>query len=123
MGKRKHRDEEESHAETRPKKRRKKSHKNRRSSKKKVSKKHRSSGRRKTGSKKRRRADAGIGGRRGGIPVEGLAGAGTSGRYPGPAKTIEQLVTRTWRPDPNQNLNTADVIHFSMRVRKGQIIR
>lgn len=57
------------------------------------------------------------------IPVEGLAGGSLSGRYPGPAKPIEQFVTKSWRPKANQDLNKADTIHFSMTVRKGQIIR
>ena len=133
--KRKRRNDEDAaelHREGRPKKRRKKSSKKRSKSKKKkrsaTVKKHRSSGgvsktskRRKGG---RRRGTATGEARRGTIPVEGLIGSGTSGgRYPGPAKSIEQFVTRTWRPDPNQDLNKADIIHFSMRVRKGQIIR
>jgi len=57
------------------------------------------------------------------IPVEGLAGAGVTGRYPGPAKAIEHFTTQSWRPSGNQDLNKTDVIHFHMKVRKGQIIR
>ena len=133
--KRKREEEAAGGSERRTKKRRKKSTKKRRKTG--TVKKRRATGRRRGGRSKttaapkkkkksrrgRRAGKGGIPGVRGGIPVEGLVGGGVVGRYPGPAKPIEKLVTRFWRPDENQDLNKTDIIQFSMKTRKGQLIR
>lgn len=82
--------------------------------------------RKKRTSKRRKTSTASAGGpgrQARAIPVEGLAGAGLSGRYPGPAKPIEQYVTKVLRPSGNQDLAKTDVIHFQLKVREGQLVR
>jgi hypothetical protein len=55
--------------------------------------------------------------------IEGIASAGSGGKYPKMAVEVKTLTRRVLRPIPNTNLATDSAISFSITTLPDQMIR